>query len=81
MYDVIVIGAGPAGSTCAKVLSEKGCRVLLVEKFKMPRYKSCSEVLITVEACEVLYVFTAYHLQSTNEWKSNRSFRKKKNLL
>lgn len=46
MYDVIVIGAGPAGSTAAKILAEKGYRVLLVEKFKMPRYKSCSGLLI-----------------------------------
>ena len=23
MYDVIVVGAGPAGATCAKVLAEK----------------------------------------------------------
>ena len=46
MYDVIVIGAGPAGCTAAKALAEKGYEVLLVEKFKMPRYKSCSGVLI-----------------------------------
>ncbi|MCI9140732.1 MAG: NAD(P)/FAD-dependent oxidoreductase [Lachnospiraceae bacterium] len=46
MYDVIVVGAGPAGCTASKVLAEKGCKVLLVEKFKMPRYKSCSGVLI-----------------------------------
>ena len=46
MYDVIVVGAGPAGCTASKVLAEKGYRVLLVEKFKMPRYKSCSGVLI-----------------------------------
>lgn len=46
MYDVIVIGAGPTGSTASKILSEKGYKVLLVEKFKMPRYKSCSGQLI-----------------------------------
>ena len=46
MYDVIVIGAGPAGSTAAKTLAAKGYKVLLVEKFKMPRYKSCSGQLI-----------------------------------
>ena len=46
MYDVIVIGAGPTGSTAAKILAEKGKKVLLVEKFKMPRYKSCSGQLI-----------------------------------
>ena len=46
MCDVIVVGAGPAGSTAAKVLAEKGLHVLLVERHKLPRYKSCSGVLI-----------------------------------
>ncbi len=31
-YDVIVVGAGPAGSTAAKTAAEKGLDVLLVEK-------------------------------------------------
>lgn len=46
MYDVIVVGAGATGCTAAKTLSEGGYKVLLVEKFKMPRYKSCSGQLI-----------------------------------
>lgn len=46
MCDVIIIGAGPAGCTAAKTLSEKGYKVLLAEKFKLPRYKSCSGQLI-----------------------------------
>lgn len=46
MYDVIVIGAGPAGSSAAKELASNGYRVLLVEKFNMPRNKSCSGILI-----------------------------------
>lgn len=46
MFDVIVIGAGPAGSTAARTLAEKGHRVLLAERCKMPRYKSCSGQLI-----------------------------------
>ena len=37
-YDVIVIGAGPAGSTTGALLDEKGHDVLLVEKEKFPRY-------------------------------------------
>lgn len=46
MYDVIVVGTGPAGSTASRTLSEQGLRVLMVEQFKMPRYKSCSGQLI-----------------------------------
>ena len=45
MYDVVVIGAGPSGCVAAKVLAEKGHKVLLVERCKMPRYKSCSGIL------------------------------------
>ena len=45
-FDVIVVGAGPAGCAVAKTLAENGRRVLLVEKFKLPRYKSCSGQLI-----------------------------------
>jgi len=32
MYDVLVIGAGPAGSIAAKTAAEKGLTVLLIEK-------------------------------------------------
>ncbi len=46
MYDVIVIGAGPCGSTAARTLSNNGLKVLLLEKCKLPRYKSCSGILI-----------------------------------
>lgn len=37
MYDVVVIGAGPAGSTAAKVLAEQGYKGLLAERCKLPR--------------------------------------------
>jgi geranylgeranyl reductase family protein len=40
-YDVIVVGAGPAGSTTAKFLSAKGIEVLVVDKERFPRDKPC----------------------------------------
>ncbi len=46
MFDVIIIGAGPTGCTAARELACNGYKVLLIEKFKMPRNKSCSGILI-----------------------------------
>lgn len=45
-YDVIVVGAGPAGSSAAHVLAKQGVRVLLLEKARMPRYKPCGAGLV-----------------------------------
>ncbi|MGZ3583792.1 MAG: NAD(P)/FAD-dependent oxidoreductase, partial [Ktedonobacterales bacterium] len=40
-HDVIVVGGGPAGSTTAYELSRQGFNVCLLEKYTMPRYKTC----------------------------------------
>ena len=44
-FDVIIIGAGPAGSTCATLCSEAGQRVLLLEASRFPRDKVCGDCL------------------------------------
>jgi len=41
-YDVIVVGAGPAGATLAYGLAKRGIGVLVLEKEKLPRYKCCA---------------------------------------
>jgi len=37
-YDVLILGAGPAGSTASALLAEHGHRVLVLEREKFPRY-------------------------------------------
>ena len=37
-YDAIIIGSGPAGSTCATILAQNGSRVLIIEKESFPRF-------------------------------------------
>jgi geranylgeranyl reductase family protein len=39
--DVIVAGAGPAGATAALRLARAGVRVLMVERYALPRQKPC----------------------------------------
>ena len=44
-YDVIIAGAGPAGSSAAIHLAQRGVRVLLVEQKSFPRPKLCGEFI------------------------------------
>lgn len=45
MYDVAVVGAGPAGCGAAAGLAQRGWRVLLLERDHFPRHKVCGEFL------------------------------------
>lgn len=40
-YDVVVVGAGPAGCAAAYELALAGARVALIEKQRLPRHKTC----------------------------------------
>ena len=44
-YDVIVVGGGPGGSTAAAFLAKKGRKVLILEKAKFPRDKTCGDAI------------------------------------
>ena len=45
MHDVLVVGGGPAGSSCAYWLADAGWDVAVVEKKRFPREKTCGDGL------------------------------------
>ena len=44
-HDVVVVGAGPSGSSCAYWLADAGWDVAVVEKKQFPREKTCGDGL------------------------------------
>ncbi len=55
MYDLIVIGGGPAGTAAAITAARHGARVLLLEKGRLPRHKVCGE-FISSESLALLHL-------------------------
>ena len=47
-WDVVVVGAGPAGAAAARSAAAAGARVLLLDRAELPRYKRCGGGLIGV---------------------------------
>jgi geranylgeranyl reductase family protein len=45
VHDVLVVGAGPGGSSCAYWLADAGWDVAVVEKKRFPREKTCGDGL------------------------------------
>jgi menaquinone-9 beta-reductase len=44
-FDIIIVGAGPAGTTCALALRDSGLRVVLIDKQIFPRDKTCGDAI------------------------------------
>jgi flavin-dependent dehydrogenase len=53
VYDLIVIGGGPAGSAAAITAAAHGARVLMLEKGRFPRHKVCGE-FVSAESLRLL---------------------------
>ncbi|NHI91584.1 MAG: NAD(P)/FAD-dependent oxidoreductase [Candidatus Lokiarchaeota archaeon] len=45
IWDCIISGAGPGGSMAAFILAKAGKKVLILERKKIPRHKTCSGIL------------------------------------
>jgi geranylgeranyl reductase family protein len=71
--DVIVVGAGPAGSTTAFYLAQSGLDVLLLEKSRFPREKVCGDGL-TPRAVKAL-VAMGISVSEKDGWVRNKGLR------
>ena len=65
-YDIVIIGAGPAGSTAAFILADKGFNVLVIDKHKFPRKKLCAGLLTwkTIKTLEKIFKTDLNYLKS-----------------
>ena len=45
VHDVVIVGAGPSGASCAYWLAEAGWDVVVVEHKRVPRVKTCGDGL------------------------------------
>ncbi|HEY2140187.1 MAG TPA: NAD(P)/FAD-dependent oxidoreductase, partial [Chthoniobacterales bacterium] len=45
MFDVAIVGGGPAGSSCAAFCAAAGLRAVIIEREKFPREKVCGDCL------------------------------------
>ncbi len=65
-YEVLIVGGGPAGSTCAWALQQAGVDVLVVDKSVFPRDKTCAG-WVTPQVIRSLKL-------DTTEYKQARTF-------
>ena len=84
VYDVVVIGGGPAGGQCARELSQKGIKVLLVERYKSFEENNFSSAGMTLEPLVEFNLpdsvigsywknFTIQCTQDEYRWESNEN--------
>lgn len=64
--DVLVVGAGPAGSAAARVLADSGRDVTIVDKAVFPRDKCCGDGLTTLALRELESI--AFDPRSVPSW-------------
>jgi geranylgeranyl reductase family protein len=68
-FDVIICGAGPAGTTCALALANSNLRVAVIEKSNFPRNKVCGDAVAAYvpKVLKTIHPKYAEALESFNE--------------
>lgn len=73
-YDIAIIGAGPAGATCALALRGAGLRVVMLDKAVFPRDKVCGDA-IPARAVRVLRELSPSSVQTLAAWPKKTTIR------
>ncbi|MDY5585192.1 MAG: geranylgeranyl reductase family protein [Arcanobacterium sp.] len=73
LADVIVVGAGPAGSAAAHYLGQYGLSVIVLEKGEFPRDKVCGDGLTPRAVSELLRM--AFPIPESEGWVRNYGLR------
>jgi geranylgeranyl reductase family protein len=69
LYDVLIVGGGPAGSTCARILAKSGAKVAIVDRAAFPRVKLCGGWL-SPQFWDVIELRPTDYTPNLWEWKT-----------